>query len=111
MPEGSDEVAMGVKRERRLGALNRAFSESKHNSKSTYSTWVQYFTQGAGAKSEIEFDAMLAYWLSCNALPSGPEDGINHYIFPLAIRLARGEKLALAPVFLGSLSYRLDECV
>lgn len=44
-------------------------------------------------------------------MPSGPEDGINAYVFPLAIRLARGEKVALALIFLGSLFYRLDECV
>lgn len=44
-------------------------------------------------------------------LPSGLEDGINSYVFPLVIRLAKGEKVALAPIFLGSLFYRLDECV
>lgn len=31
--------------------------------------------------------------------------------FPLAIKLAKGERLALASIFLGSFFYRLDECV
>lgn len=31
--------------------------------------------------------------------------------FPLAVKLAKGERLALAPILLGSLIYRLDECV
>lgn len=44
-------------------------------------------------------------------LPSGPEDGIHPYVFPLVVKLAKGEKLALVPIFLGSLFYRLDECV
>lgn len=72
---------------------------------------MTYFTQGAGATSEIVLDAMLSYWLSWYVLLSGPEDGINSYIFPLAIRLAKGKSLALAPIFLGSLYYRLDECL
>lgn len=54
---------------------------------------------------------MLAFWLSWYVLPSSPEDGIHPYVFLLAVKLAKGEKLALAPIFLGSLFYRLDECV
>lgn len=43
-------------------------------------------------------------------MPSGPTDGINPYVFPLTIKLAKVEKLALAPIFLGSLFFNLDEC-
>lgn len=67
--------------------------------------------QGAGAESEIVLEAMLSYWLSWYALPTGRADGINPYVSPLAIRLVRGEKLAMTPIFLGSLFFRLDECV
>lgn len=58
----------------------------------------------------MELKAMLAYWLPY-ILSTVPEDGLNPYVFPLAIRLGRGEKLALAPIFLGSLVRRLDESV
>lgn len=44
-------------------------------------------------------------------LPSGPGDGFNSYVFPLGNRLAKGERLALEPFYLGSLFYRLDGCV
>lgn len=67
--------------------------------------------QGAGAESEIVLEAMLSYWLSWYVLPTGRADGINPYVFPLAIWLVRGEKLALTPIFLSSLFFRLDECV
>lgn len=90
--------------------MNEALSESKHKNETAYPTWVTYFTQGAGARSEVVLKAMLAYWLSWYVLPSGPKDGMNPYVFPLAVRLAKGEKLALAPVFLGSLFFNLDEC-
>lgn len=59
----------------------------------------------------MKLKAMLSFWLSWYVLSSGPEDSINAYVFPMAIRLARGEKVALAPIFLGSLFYRLNECV
>lgn len=36
---------------------------------------------------------------------------MNPYIFNLAIRLVKREKLALAPIYLGLLFYRLDDCV
>lgn len=39
-----------------------------------------------------------------------PDDQINPYISPLVVMLAKGEKLALIPIFLGSLFFRLDEC-
>lgn len=54
---------------------------------------------------------MLSYSLSWYGLTKGPEDGPNAYVCPLAIRLARGDRRALASIYLGSLFYRLDQCV
>lgn len=104
-------VSLDVDGEIRLTLLNEALVASKHKGKSTYSTWVGFFTNGPGVASEVRVEAMLSFWLSWYVLPSGPEDGLNAFVFPLAIRLARGEKIALAPIFLGSLFHRLDECV
>lgn len=70
---------------------------------------MKYFTSGSGVKSELELEAMLAYWLSWYVFASGPEDGLNHYVFFLAVILGRGQKLALAPIILGSLFCRLDD--
>lgn len=95
----------------RLSLLNEALVASKHKGKSTYNSWVSFFTSGPGEANEVKVEAMLSFWLSWYVLPSGPEDGINAFVFPLAIRLARGEKVALAPIFLRSLFYRLDECI
>lgn len=52
MSKDSD-TALDVKGELRLGLLNEALFKSKHKNKSTYTTWMTYFTQGAGARSEI----------------------------------------------------------
>lgn len=42
---------------------------------------------------------------------TGLEDGPNPHVFPLTIRLARGERFALAPIYLGSLFCKMDECI
>lgn len=39
------------------------------------------------------------------------EDGLNEYVFPLEILLAKGKKVVLATIYLGSLYARLDECI
>lgn len=48
-------------------------------------------------------EALLSYKLSWFVLSSGPQDGLNAYVFPLALLLARGERLALVLICLGSL--------
>lgn len=59
----------------------------------------------------IMVEPLLLYYLSRYVLLSGPEVGINSYVFPMAICLGKGEKLALGPIYLGSLYVRLDECL
>lgn len=46
---------------------------------------------------------MRSYWLSWHVLSNGSKDGINSYVFPLAIRLVRRDRLAFVPIYLGSL--------
>lgn len=58
-----EEVALVGEGERKLKALNKVLSESKTSNKNTNSSGVWDFTHGAGAKSDIKFEAMLAYWL------------------------------------------------
>lgn len=55
----------------------------------------------------MEVEAPLSYQF----VFLGPEDEINPFGFPLAIILAKGKRLALAPIYLSSLYARLDKCV
>lgn len=64
-----------------------------------------------GANTDVEFEAMLSYWLSWYILLRSPEDSLSSYGFPIAIKLDKGERLALVPIYLGFLFYWLDECV
>lgn len=100
---GSSDVKLDTEGEVRVVLLNEALSDTKHKGKSTNNTWVSYFMEGQGTASEVVLNTMVAFLLSWYVLPSGPEDGINSYGFPLSFRLAKGEKVTLVPIFLGSL--------
>lgn len=56
-------------------------------------------------------EAMLTYWLTSLIFPSELEDKHNGYVFPLAVILVKGKKVALAPICLGPLYARGDKCV
>ncbi|GMP35321.1 hypothetical protein CsSME_00007800 [Camellia sinensis var. sinensis] len=58
--------------------------------------------------SRLYFLGFLACFLSFFILPSTPPDSLNPFVFPLAVRLFRGDRIPLAPLFLGNLYYRLD---
>lgn len=83
-----------------MESLNKALSESKSFNESTYASWVRHFVIGV-AICDLEFEGMLAYWLLWYVLPSSPEDGLNPNVFPLTIRLAKGKRLTLAPIYFG----------
>lgn len=85
----------------KLPCLTSAMSASSTSGKLKYATCLRFFNEGDGSLSGCIMEAYLAYWLSWFVLPSGLEDGLNPYVFPMTIWLAKGEKLALAPLFLG----------
>lgn len=63
------EVALDEEVKRNVEALNNAVSESK-----TYNKAFYLWCRGRG---DMEFDAMLSYWLQWYVLPSDPEGGLN----------------------------------
>lgn len=94
-----------------LDSLNKAYLASNTLNKSMYDPRLRYFNTGKGEDSEVQLEEMLAYWLSWYVLPSCPKNGSDAYVFPLAIQLAKGESLALVPLYLCSLFFELDECI
>lgn len=49
------------------------------------------FRGDEGLQKKVTVEDFLSYWLSRYVLSSGPEDGINAYVFPLVVRLTRGK--------------------
>lgn len=107
----SRKILLDKTNNQKLEALNKALSESKSLNMSTYASWVRPFDIGMRKGREIEFKAILSYWLSRYVLLSSLEDDFDSYVFLFAISLAQGERLAIVPIYLGSLFYRLDECI
>ncbi|XP_025792595.1 uncharacterized protein LOC112873764 [Panicum hallii] len=98
-----------------LAVLNR--SKKK---KASYGGWVKNFLErapekekaasaaagvgGAGeARELVEHGAFLAMWLSFFVLPGPPFNVVRREVFPIAARLARGQRVALAPAALASI--------
>ncbi|CAA3006719.1 Hypothetical predicted protein [Olea europaea subsp. europaea] len=65
-----------------------------------HSKWLKMFM---GTGSEYEHEAFLSLWLSRCVLPGNQQDKIGEQIFRIAIHLARGTRVALAPAVLASI--------
>ncbi|KAF8722270.1 hypothetical protein HU200_022581 [Digitaria exilis] len=102
--------------EKDVGALEavRVVLNQSKNRKPSYGLWVKHFLERApapdkeesaagGRGDEVEHRAFLSMWLSRFVLPSPPLDVVQPGTFPIAVRLARGQSVALAPAALASI--------
>ena len=62
--------------------------------------WLMHFME---SESELEHEAFLSLWLSRFVFPGISKGAITELVFPIAIHLARGTRLALAPAVLASI--------
>ena len=62
--------------------------------------WLMHFME---SESELEREAFLSLWLSRFVFPGISKSTITELVFPIAIHLARGTRLALAPAVLASI--------
>ncbi|KAG9141682.1 hypothetical protein Leryth_019305 [Lithospermum erythrorhizon] len=68
--------------------------------KNAYGEWLDCFM---GSGSSVEHEAFLAMWLSKFVFPGNDVEKINENVFPIAVHLARGTKIALAPAVLAGI--------
>jgi len=87
--------------EAEMGREVRRFNQTK-SKKADITTWMKYYTE-EGNGNELEHIAFLALWLSRFVLLAPPARTIGHHVIPIAVRLARGARIALAPAVLASL--------
>ncbi|CAI9088441.1 OLC1v1022768C1 [Oldenlandia corymbosa var. corymbosa] len=88
--------------------LSRGRSELfRSKSKPNPNRWSQKFMDSG---SNIEHAAFLALWLSMFVFPTKNRDcTVGRHVFTIAILLAKGTKIALAPAVLASLYANLSE--
>ncbi|XP_028114770.1 uncharacterized protein LOC114312687 [Camellia sinensis] len=94
--------------------------------RASYTAWIRHFFRdlqpltrdanldsreyevGPMYDSRLYFLGFLACFLSFFILSGTPPNSLNPFVFPLAVRLFRGDRIPLAPLFLGNLYYQLD---
>ncbi|XP_071906334.1 uncharacterized protein [Coffea arabica] len=102
-PVDTDEFAE-VEKKLLLARSGLAKSKSK---KPSQSLWLTKFMDSG---NEIEHEAFLALWLSRFVFPNKTsDDTVQKIVIPIAIHLARGTKIALAPAILANLYASLSE--
>ena len=82
--------------EKKMILARQQFSKSKQGKVRT-GLWMDVFI---GKGNELEHEAFLATWLSIFVFPN---EIVKSYLFPIAIHLARGNPIALAPAVLASI--------
>ncbi|CAN4102738.1 unnamed protein product [Withania somnifera] len=65
-----------------------------------HTKWLNFFMDSGKV---FEHEAFLSLWLSRFVFPGNEYDKIGKHVFPIAVNLARGIRLALAPVVLASI--------
>lgn len=115
LPMFGDTHAMGIvldeEDKEKLKILSEVFMGSRTSGKGTYVAWIRYFEIGNGKNNSYKVESIVSYYLSWFVLTSSLEDEPNSFVFPLAFLLAKGKRLALSPLYLGSLFDRVDERV
>nr|XP_010923926.1 uncharacterized protein LOC105046877 [Elaeis guineensis] len=86
--------------EQKLAAEHKKFYKYTCK-KPEQSAWMRHFVEGDG--DEFEHVAFLSLWLSRYVFPAHPEKTVSLHMFPIAVRLARGARIALGPAVLASL--------
>ncbi|PQQ08219.1 uncharacterized protein Pyn_40689 [Prunus yedoensis var. nudiflora] len=72
-----------------------------------FSNWIQYFGD-ANRQGPCRLAAFIALWLGRFVLCDFSPDCLHEHVFPLALAIARGDAIPLAPMFLGHLYQLLD---
>ncbi|MED6134715.1 hypothetical protein PIB30_039636 [Stylosanthes scabra] len=93
LPLAGDLVAM----EAEMLRLWREMDDGKQ--RRNQGAWMKFF-MGEGQSHDLEHVGFLSLWLSRFVFPYLPNEVIETRVFPIAIQLSQGMKLALAPAVL-----------
>ncbi|CAD5163703.1 unnamed protein product [Musa acuminata subsp. malaccensis] len=89
-----------VEIEQKMVKEHRTFNRST-SKKADQSAWMKHYMEREG--DELEHIAFLALWLSRFVFPGPPVKTVKQHLLPIAVRLGRGMRIALASAVLASL--------
>lgn len=70
--------------------------------KASHYEWIKHYME-VGRADELEHVAFLSLWLSRFVFPTHPGKTVSELMFPIAIRLSQGTRIALGPAVLASI--------
>ncbi|KAE9445285.1 hypothetical protein C3L33_22818, partial [Rhododendron williamsianum] len=91
-----------------LGSWIRYFYKDFQPARTVAPGVARDFVAGPQYRQRLYMAGFFSYFLCYYVLPDYPIDGLSQAVFPLAVLLACGQPVALAPLFLGSLYRQLD---
>ncbi|KAE9459110.1 hypothetical protein C3L33_08986, partial [Rhododendron williamsianum] len=106
--QGVRKAAAANAKKTSLGSWLRYFFKDFQPARTVAPRDARDFVAGPQYKQQLYMAGFFSYFLSYYVLPDYPIDGLSQAVFPLAVLLARGQPVALAPLFLGSLFRQLD---
>ena len=93
--------------EGKLSRVRSDVSKCGNARRASYSAWVNFFNEGGEGVESFENVGFLAYWLSRFVFPDLSTRTLGRHVFPMAVRLSVGVKVALAPAVLACLYQNL----
>ncbi|KAL6284597.1 hypothetical protein ACE6H2_015526 [Prunus campanulata] len=102
------DITLTPKKMNNLAVLQKGAPTSPSTSL-RFSNWIQYFGD-ASRQGPWWLAAFLSLWLGWFMLCDFSQDFLHERVFPLALVIARGDSIPLAPMFLGHLYRLLDQC-
>ncbi|KAE9444597.1 hypothetical protein C3L33_23505, partial [Rhododendron williamsianum] len=106
--QGVRKAAAANAKKTSLGSWLRYFFKDLQPARTVAPGSARDFVAGPQYKQQLYMVGFFSYFLSYYVLPDYPIDGLSQAVFPLAVLLARGQPVTLAPLFLGSPYLQLD---
>lgn len=106
--QGTCKAATANAKKTSFGSWIRYFFKDLQPVKTMVSGVERDFVTGPHYGQRLYMVGFFAFFLSYYVMPGYPVDSPSPAVFPLAVLLARGQLVALAPFFLGSLYRQLD---
>ncbi|KAI4308027.1 hypothetical protein L6164_031146 [Bauhinia variegata] len=85
--------------EERLDKVRRQLQHTTAK-KASHNLWMRHFMEN---DRDLKHEAFLSLWLCRFVFPPNAIHTVPQFVFPLAIRLARGTRIALAPAVLATI--------
>lgn len=110
LPEDTEDITLDEADKKKMKALNKALLDSKSSNKSKYASWARHFISECG--NGVTLSSKPCYHTSSHAMSCRVAMKMTLiHTCSTCNQISQKGKIGPRPIYLGSLYYRLDECV